>query len=165
MDKPLLFLVGVFLVAGNMGQNYSRLYIETHTFRRFTALINKVMSFLRIGTPKVNLILNSNQTQRGEKISGSIHLQGGWMKQKATRLECDLLKECPGKKPQFIAPAKTVLMSHIVGSKEKREIPFHFRVPAELPPSCKEVSYCLRTRVVFADSSKSIDQDKIVVLN
>lgn len=128
-------------------------------------MIKKVMCFLKIGSPKVNLVLHNNETQPGEKISGSIHLQGGWLKQKATRLECDLLKECPGMKPQFVAPAKTVLMSHIVTSKEIREIPFHFRVPVELKPSCKEVTYCLRTRVVFADSSKSIDHDKIVVLH
>lgn len=87
------------------------------------------------------------------------------MKQKATRLECDLMKQHPGRKPQFVAPAKTILMSNIMDSKEKREIPFQFRLPKDLAPSCKEVSYSLRTRVVFADRCKSTNQDKIVVLN
>lgn len=126
-------------------------------------MINKLMCLMKIGSPKVNLVLDSNETHPGEKVSGSIHLQGGWMKQKATRLECDLVKEQPGKKPLFVAPAKTVLMSDIVGSKEKREIPFHFRLPTGLSPSDKECSYCLRTKVVFADSSKTLDQGRIFI--
>lgn len=128
-------------------------------------MIKKMMNACKIGAPKVDLVLEDTEAKPGGKISGSIYVQGGWLKQKTTRLECDLVEQIPGGKTKFVAPAKTILMSQEVDINEKKELPFHYRIPNELNPSSEKVSYQLRTKLVFKDNSKCTDQDEITVRN
>ncbi|MBM7573233.1 sporulation protein [Aquibacillus albus] len=127
-------------------------------------MIAKLMSLLKIGSPKVDLILDTNQVKPGDKISGVFYMEGGWVKQKLKRLECDFVREYHGEKPEVIQPVKTVLMSDTIDSDDQTEIPFTYKLPKELPPTSEDVSYRLETKLVFTNDTKSIDTDEIVVL-
>ncbi|SEA23469.1 sporulation-control protein [Thalassobacillus cyri] len=128
-------------------------------------MITKVLSKLKVGSPKVDLVLNTKELTPGSNISGSFHLYGGWVRQRVNRLECDLVKEQAGKKPEFIEPVTTVLMSKTIEANDKTEIPFHYQLPEELPPTTEGITYRLQTKIVFKDDVKSFDHDEIVVTN
>ncbi|WP_085505374.1 sporulation protein [Thalassobacillus devorans] len=126
-------------------------------------MIMKVLSKLKIGSPKVDLILNRNELPPGSTVSGSFHLYGGWVSQRVNRLECDLVKEQAGRKPEFIEPVTTVLMSKTIEANDKTEIPFHYQLPKELSPTTNAITYRLRTKIVFKEDVKSFDHDEIIV--
>lgn len=126
-------------------------------------MIKRVMSACKIGAPKVDLILDETETKPGGKISGSIHVKGGWTSQKTKRLECDLVRHEAGDSYRFVAPAKTILTAQVVDANERRELPFHYQLPNELKPTSDGVSYHLMTKLVFKDDSKCSDQDEIVI--
>ncbi|MFG6120105.1 sporulation protein [Thalassobacillus sp. B23F22_16] len=128
-------------------------------------MITKVLSKLKIGSPKVDLILNRNELTPGSTVSGSFHLHGGWVSQRVNRLECDLVKEQTGRKPEFVEPVTTVLMSKTIEANDKTEIPFHYQLPEELPPTTDTITYRLRTKIVFKDDVKSFDHDEIIISN
>ncbi|MDC3417154.1 sporulation protein [Aquibacillus salsiterrae] len=126
-------------------------------------MINKLLVLFKIGSPKINLQLQNYELKPGECVSGSFLLQGGWVKQKIKRLECDLVRECTGQKPEVIEPVKTLLMSQTIELNERTEIPFSYTLPKALTPTSDNVSYRLLTKLVFTDDKKSIDHDEIVV--
>lgn len=128
-------------------------------------MIRKIMNACKLGLPKVNLVLEKADTMAGEKISGAIYVQGGWIKQETARLECDLVQQKPGEKAKFIAPARTILMTHTVGMNEKKELPFRYRLPTGLIASSEDDTYQLRTKLVFKDDSACTDYDVIIVHN
>ncbi|ARI78627.1 sporulation protein [Halobacillus mangrovi] len=126
-------------------------------------MITKLLSLLKLGSPKIDLVLDRNEIRPGGTIGGSFHLKGGWTSQKIKRLECDLVKDDKGKKPTMIQPVTTVLMSQTINRKDKKQFPFHCQLPEELNPSSEEVKYRLQTKLVFVDDVKSIDHDELVV--
>ncbi|QDP38981.1 sporulation protein [Radiobacillus deserti] len=126
-------------------------------------MINKVLNMMKVGSAKVDLKLASRELKHGEHLTGVFELKGGWVSTKLKRLECDLVRECPGKKPEFIEPVKTLLTSKTINLGEQQEIAFSYLIPANLEPSSEDVKYCLRTKVVFMDDVKCVDSDEIVV--
>ncbi|MRH43902.1 sporulation protein [Aquibacillus halophilus] len=127
-------------------------------------MIKKMICSLKICSPTIDLVLTNNEIVPGGNVSGTFHLQGGWIKQKVERLECDLVKEYPGKKTEYIEPVKTILMSKMIHSNDRREIPFTYQMPKDLHPSSTGVSYRFQTKIVYTDNMKSIDHDEIIVL-
>ncbi|WP_186575944.1 sporulation protein [Aquibacillus kalidii] len=126
-------------------------------------MVSKLLSFIKFAAPKVDLVLNTSELKAGEQLSGKFFLKGGWVLQKAKRLECDFIRVCPGKKPEVIEPVKTLLMSRSIEANEKTEICFTYQLPKELPPTCAHVSYRLQTKLVLADDSKHTDHDEVIV--
>ncbi|KHE67366.1 sporulation protein [Halobacillus sp. BBL2006] len=126
-------------------------------------MITKLLSLLKVGSPKIDLVLDQNEINPGGKIAGSFHLKGGWTSQKIKRLECDLVKDDHGKKPMIIQPVTTVLMSQTIDPKDKKEFPFHCQLPEQLTPSSERISYRLQTKLVFMDDVKSVDHDELIV--
>ncbi|UFT99613.1 sporulation protein [Radiobacillus kanasensis] len=126
-------------------------------------MINKVLNMMKVGSAKVDLKLEANELKHGDHLNGVFELKGGWVSSKLKRLECDLVRECPGKKPEFIEPVQTLLTSKTINTGEQQEIPFSYQIPAELEPTSSEVKYSLHTKVVFSDDVKCMDSDEIVI--
>lgn len=126
-------------------------------------MINSLLSFVKFGSPKVDLVLDSHRTSPGEIVKGSFRIQGGWLPQKIKRLECDLVREISGRKTELIAPAATVLMSQAMKPKGTREVPFQYQIPDDLPPTKHAQRYRLQTKIVCTDDVKSFDHDELVV--
>ncbi|MCT2537050.1 sporulation protein [Aquibacillus koreensis] len=125
-------------------------------------MIHKIISVLKIG-PKVNLVLDHTETETGEKISGTFHISGGLVKQKLSRLECDFIKEHAGGKAEVIEPVKTVLISRMIDTNDRDQIPFTYQLPKDLNPTSDQITYRFRTKLVFNYDSKSMDHDEIIV--
>jgi len=128
-------------------------------------VINSLLNLFKIGSPKVDLVLQSHQIVPGAIVKGSFHIYGGWLPQKIKRLECDLVREAKNQKIEVIAPAATVLMSETMEPKGMREVPFHYQIPEDLPPTSHAYSYRLKTKIVCVDEVKSFDHDELVVIN
>ncbi|MGP4075404.1 sporulation protein [Halobacillus sp. K22] len=128
-------------------------------------MIQSLLNFFKIGSPKVDLVLHSHRIAPGAIVKGSFHIYGGWLPQKIKRLECDFVKETKGRKTELIAPAATVLMSQTMEPKGMREVPFHYQIPEDLPPTTNAETYRLKTKIVFTDDVKTFDHDELVVLN
>lgn len=127
-------------------------------------MIKKVMSYLNIGSPHVDLVLDNNELKPGEKVTGAFHVEGGWAKQHIKRLECDLVKEFQGDTIETVDAVTTILMSKSIDANDKVEYPFCYQLPKEIDPSTEYISYRLNTRLIFLDDVKRIDHDEIVVL-
>ncbi|GGF14797.1 hypothetical protein GCM10010954_11710 [Halobacillus andaensis] len=128
-------------------------------------MINRVLSILKIGTPRVDLVLDTQEIVPGEKLFGAFHLYGGWRTCKIRRLECDLVITNLNEKTQVVEPIKTVLMSQVMKPKERREISFHYCISSNEIPLRSEYRYHLKTRVVFENNVKTFDHDELTVAN
>ncbi|WP_407270973.1 sporulation protein [Radiobacillus sp. PE A8.2] len=123
------------------------------------------MSIVKQSSPQVELILNTNEIFKGGQVTGVFYLKGGWFKYKIQRLECDLIRESQGEKPEVVEPVKTILMSRTIDQNEKTEIPFSYQLTQELQPTSSKITYRLHTRLVCSDDVKSKDHDEIIVRN
>ncbi|WP_077622284.1 sporulation protein [Sediminibacillus massiliensis] len=128
-------------------------------------MIKRLLNYLRIGSPKVDLLLNTKELEPGEKVTGTFLLKSGWFEQKISRLECDLVRHYSSERPEVIEPVKTVLMSHSFPPNSQKSIAFQYRLPVDLPPSSDQVMYQLKTKLVMTDDIHSFDHDEIVVVN
>ena len=126
-------------------------------------MIAKMFCYLKVGSPKVDLVLHSNKIETGGHLSGSFHLYGGWFTQKIKRLECDLVKVSAGK-AQLIQPVTTVLMSDVIESGDQKEFPFRYLVPESLTPTDESCTYRLQTKIVFEDDIQTLDHDELIVI-
>lgn len=129
-------------------------------------MIKKLLNLINIGTPKVDLILQNTNIKPGDKITGYFELKGGWVTHKMSRLECDFIREYPGGKPEIIEPVKTLLLSKTLEINSKTEVPFTYQLPLDLNLSAADdVTYRFRTKLVLIDDIKSMDHDKITIIN
>ncbi|MEC3884632.1 sporulation protein [Halobacillus sp. HZG1] len=125
-------------------------------------MLTKWMNGLRIGKPKVDLVLDP----KGEDpyvLSGVFQLSGSWRKQNIKRLECDLVVIERGKKPLLVQPVTTVLMTRTMEAGGYDEYPFRYELPRTLPPLSEGRSYKLQTRLVYENNAKSFDHDELIV--
>lgn len=127
-------------------------------------MIKKMMSYIKGGSPNVDLILKKSEMKPGETVTGSFHVENGWNRQEIKRLECDLVKELQGDKVVTVDSVTTILMSETMEAKEKTEYPFSYRLPEDLPPTTEGLTYRLNTRLVLESDIKRNDHDEIVVL-
>ncbi|KPB03697.1 sporulation protein [Bacillus sp. CHD6a] len=127
-------------------------------------MIKKVMSYLNLGSPHVDLVLNNMELNPGEKVTGAFHVEGGWVRQHIKRLECDLVKEFQGDTVETVDAVTTILMSKSMDANDKVEYPFCYQLPNALEPSTNHISYRFHTRLIFQDDVKSMDHDEIIVL-
>ncbi|MGD6776712.1 MULTISPECIES: sporulation protein [Bacillaceae] len=127
-------------------------------------MIKKMMNYLNIGSPHVDLVLDNHELKPGNKVTGAFHVEGGWAQQHIKRLECDLVKEFQGDTIETVEAVTTILMSKSLGANDKEEYPFCYQLPKDIEPSTEYISYRLNTRLIFQDNVKRIDHDEIVIL-
>ncbi|WP_082232920.1 sporulation protein [Halobacillus massiliensis] len=121
-----------------------------------------LLDFLRIGRPKIDLILDS---QNPTGVKGTFSLYGGWTEHRIQRLECDLIKVSRGGKLEFVAPVVTRLMAQRIQPKEYIEVPFNYQLPTELPPLQKGEVYKLQTRLIVDKNMKCTDTDELAAVH
>ncbi|MCP3026553.1 sporulation protein [Halobacillus sp. A5] len=126
-------------------------------------MINKLLSCLKIGTPRVDLVLHSYSFKPGDRVKGHFKLDGGWMTYEIKRVECDLIMANSEDRPVFIEPVTTLLTSQVMKPSDSKEIPFHYQIPSNALPSSEGASYRLQTRVVFEDNYKTFDHDELFI--
>ncbi|WP_246943008.1 sporulation protein [Bacillus pinisoli] len=126
-------------------------------------LLRKYMSLLGIGSAKVDLVLEKDEAMVGESIRGAIHINGGTIEQQIKRIECDLVKT-DDEDSEEVVETRTILTSKVIDSEDQTKIPFSFYIPCEITPSTDGISYRFKTRLVFQEGVKSLDQDIIKIV-
>ncbi|QFT88020.1 Sporulation-control protein spo0M [Bacillus sp. THAF10] len=127
-------------------------------------MIKKMMSLLKIGSPRVDLVLKKHKLKRGESVTGAFYIEGGWVKQNIRRLECDLVKVFQGEVVETVDAVTTILMSHDIDAEGKTEFPFSYQLPVHLEPTNDFITYRLNTRLILEDDMNTFDHDEIVIL-
>jgi sporulation-control protein len=126
-------------------------------------MLKKVMNYFNIGSPHVDLVLAKDKWRPGEKVTGVFQVEGGWIRQKIKRLECDFVKELQDGKVETIDAVTTILMSQTMNPNEKTEIPLQYFLPKDLPCTSENITYRFNTRLVFQDDIKRIDHDEVFI--
>ena len=122
------------------------------------------MSLLGIGSAQIDLVLLKETYRPDECINGYFLIKGGTVEQKIKRIECDLVMINHSTGLEQVIDTTVILTSRLIYSEESNKLPFTFKLPASIPISSKEVSYCFRTRLTFDEGVQSRDQDIIQII-
>jgi sporulation-control protein len=126
-------------------------------------LLRKYMTLLGIGSARVNLVLDKDYVKVGESVSGYFSINGGTIEQRIKRIECDLIKMDVAEETEEVVDSTTILSASLIESEDSKNIPFSFYIPSTLEPSSSETNYRFKTRMIFQEGVKSIDQDIIEI--
>lgn len=128
-------------------------------------MLRKYMSLLGIGSAKVDLIIDENVYRPGEIVNGYFLLKGGTIEQKIKRIESDLVQINKSLDTEKVIGSTTILTSQQIDSEEQSKTPFTFLLPESLEDTTPDVSYRFKTRLIFNEGVKSLDQDHITISN
>jgi sporulation-control protein len=127
-------------------------------------LLRKYMTLLGIGSARVDLVLDKDNVKVGESVLGYFSINGGTIEQQIKRIECDLVKLNVTEETEEVVDSTTILSASLIKSEDNKKIPFSFYIPFTIVPSSAEINYRFKTRMIFQEGVKSIDQDIIEVL-
>lgn len=122
------------------------------------------MSLLGIGSAQIDLILSKETYRPDERINGYFLIKGGTIEQQLKRIDCDLVMINHSTGLEQIIDTTAILTSKLIYSEESNKLPFTFKLPASIPISTKEISYCFRTKLTFDEGVQSKDQDMIQII-
>lgn len=112
-------------------------------------------------TGKVDLILDNNRLEPGERIKGEFQLKGPKSKKKVSRLECDLMQVNEENESEtMVEIAATIYMSKTIDHESFTKVPFTYSLPENLP----QTKYRFRTRLVFDKNVQCTDHDEIEIV-
>ncbi|WP_129726219.1 sporulation protein [Ectobacillus funiculus] len=127
-------------------------------------ILRKSMSLLGIGSAQIDLVLLKKTYRPDEYINGHFLIKGGTVEQQIKRIECDLAMINHSTGLEQIIDTTIILTSRLIYSEESNKLPFTFKLPAFMPISSKEISYCFRTKLTFDEGVQSKDQDTIQII-
>lgn len=122
------------------------------------------MSLLGIGSAQIDLILPKETYRPDEHINGYFLIKGGTIEQQLKRIDCDLVMINHSTGLEQVIDTTVILTSRLIYSEESNKLPFTFKLPASIPISTKEISYCFRTKLTFDEGIQSKDQDIIQII-
>ncbi|WP_260471999.1 sporulation protein [Bacillus sp. HMF5848] len=122
------------------------------------------MSFSKIGTARVDLILPKDTYSPGDIIKGYYFIVGGARKQQVNRIESDFILFNQTEGTKKVIDFTTILTSKMITSAEENTFPFAFKIPFDIPFSSNDVSYYFHTRIAFHKGIESKDQDSIIIV-
>lgn len=122
------------------------------------------MSLLGIGSAQIDLVLLKETYRPDEYINGYFLIKGGTVEQKIKRIDCDLIMINHSTGLEQVIDTTVILTSRLIYSEESNKLPFTFKLPASIPISSKEISYCFRTKLTFDEGVQSRDQDIIQII-
>jgi sporulation-control protein len=122
------------------------------------------MTLLGIGSARVDLVLDKDYVKVGESVSGYFSINGETIEQQIKRIECDLMKINVTEETEEVVDQATILSASHIESEDSKKIPFTFYIPQNLEPSSPEINYRFKTRMIFQEGVKSLDQDIIEII-
>jgi len=128
-------------------------------------LLTLLTNLLKTGAPSVDLSLSKESAAYGEIVKGHFFIQGGRKSCKIKRLECTLVKEYENGHTETVEEVTTILMSRVINSEEKVELPFSYLITDKLEPTAADFTYRLHTNLVFAENMSRKDHDELVIVD
>ena len=121
------------------------------------------MSLLGIGSAKVDLIIDKIKYKPNELVTGYFQIYGGTIEQQIKRIECDLVQTNRKLESETIIESITVQIPQQIEPWEQNKLPFSFQLPYEIQNTNNEVIYHFKTKLIFDEGVKSLDQDYIII--
>jgi sporulation-control protein spo0M len=126
-------------------------------------LIKKLIKKFAISLPKANLYLNEEKFAFGSSINGHIEIKGGLIKNMLNRYEIDLVREEKDSQTEELLNTRFVYCSKECLPNKKEILPFILNVPESEKKSFTNYHYCLRVRVVLADSQSVLKKHPLKI--
>jgi sporulation-control protein len=127
-------------------------------------LLRKYMSLLGVGSAQIDLILEKDVLIPGESVNGKFLIKGGTVDQDLQLIECALVMVNLKSEAEKILDTVTIDVPLRIQPNGDDDVPFTFLLPADVPPSNKDISYHFKTKLVFKQGTESWDEDMIKVV-
>lgn len=133
-------------------------------------MFQKFLASVGIGSAKVDTVLTQEEWLIGEEITGVVHITGGSVEQEIDSIYLTLsttyIREVDDKKMSSTYDLKKVRLTTpiTIGKNEKREIPFSFPMPIEVPLTFGMKTVWVHTGLDIKRSIDPSDRDYIQVL-
>lgn len=123
------------------------------------------MSKLGIGGARVDLILDRTQYSIGEKLTGTLIVQGGTVEQTIDGITIDMMMDLRIKDKAFTKSVHTFPLteSFIIHEGERKEFPISFDLPRDLMISSRTVSYYFHTNLKIVQAADHQDHDRVII--
>jgi sporulation-control protein len=127
-------------------------------------LLRKYVSMFGIGSAKIDLVLPKTAFRPGELLNGYFFLEGGIVKQKLRRIDCDLVM-VDKYSTEKIIDSTTIYKTEELEPDETNKLNFVYRIPKTLQADEKGIRYLFKTRLTFDKGVESLDEDWITVVS
>jgi sporulation-control protein len=127
-------------------------------------LLRKYVSMFGIGAAKIDLVLPKTAFRPGELLNGYFFLEGGIVKQKLRRIDCDLVM-VDKYSTEKIIDSTTIYKTEELEPDETNKLNFVYRIPKTLQTDEKGIRYLFKTKLTFDKGVESLDEDWITVVS
>ncbi|MED3948422.1 sporulation protein [Priestia aryabhattai] len=127
-------------------------------------MFKKMFAKMGVGAAKVDLRLNETAYTLGHVIEGAIFIQGGNVQQHINLIDVEFWLEVQMKSGQMHTHRVESLRAasaFTINEGEKKEIPFTYHLPLDLPISASNVSYFFKTHLDIEGGVDSTDRDPV----
>ncbi|WP_079505551.1 sporulation protein [Mesobacillus jeotgali] len=127
-------------------------------------LLRKYMSLLGVGSAQIDLILKKDIISPGDSVHGKFLIKGGTVAQELQMIECALVMVDMKTEREDVLDKVVIDVETRIQPDGDDVVPFTFRLPSNVPPSNKNISYHFKTKLVFKQGIESWDEDMIKVV-
>lgn len=127
-------------------------------------LLRKYMSLLGVGSAQINLILAKDIYKPGDSVKGKFLIKGGTVDQELQQIECTLVMVNSKTEKENVLDTIRIEVESRIQPDGDDEVPFIFKLPSDVPPTNKYISYHFKTKLVFKQGIESWDEDMIKVV-
>jgi sporulation-control protein len=127
-------------------------------------LLRKYMSLMGVGSAQIDLILEKDVFTPGDSVNGKFLIKGGTVDQDLQLIECSLVMVDLKTEEENVLDTVTINVQLRIQPEDDDEVPFSFLLPADVPPTTKDISYHFKTKLVFKQGIESWDEDMIKVV-
>jgi sporulation-control protein len=127
-------------------------------------LLRKYMSLMGVGSAQIDLILAKDVFTPGDSVNGKFLIKGGTVDQDLQLIECSLVMVDLKTEEENVLDTVTINVQLRIQPDDDDEVPFSFLLPADVPPTTKDISYHFKTKLVFKQGIESWDEDMIKVV-
>lgn len=133
------------------------------------SFFDKMKASIGIGAAKVDARLEKSSYAAGEKVNGTIHIEGGQITQDINGIDIhlvtEIIREVDDKKvKEAVSFVKTrAASSFSIGKGEKKTIPFSFILPKDSPMTIGKTKIWLQTALDISLALDPTDRDYIDV--
>jgi sporulation-control protein len=127
-------------------------------------MFKEILASMKIGSAKVNAVLDKTTFRQEEEIEGLIEIEGGDVEQEIKEINLQLLVDIVGDQHfPFIWQEQKINPIGVIAPYEKRSIPFAFALAENVPITTPNYKILLRTELAIDYAIDPKDRDVIAV--
>lgn len=126
-------------------------------------MLRNLMAKLGKGGANVDLVLDKQEYQPGDTVSGELVVQGGTVEQSINRIDVELSMSVRVGDKEYTKELKRFPFpnSFVINPSENKVFPFNYQLPNDLPLSGNQIHYTFVTHLDIASGKDHYDRDPI----